>query len=317
MEPQQLPLWPGITPRPAALASDGEPPNLRQCMASFLATRRLKRKTRRRYGWTFKHLIAYFGDALPTSNLDVEAFINAQPTLRPASINALYRDTRALLTWSAKRLGTFDAGAGTDRPHWDRPLPEILSPQQVATLITQAPRRERALFAFALDTGARLSEIAGVRRSDITRRVARDGSTRYDVKLRGSPGDGGDWALKTGERVVPLSATAAEFLIGVGAGDLLWTSTSLKHSLRGTPLSSNGIQLAIRRCTRKLLGREYGPHALRHTFATMFLRKGARIATLQRILGHKKIETTLIYVQLLTEDIAEEHGQYSPIANRP
>lgn len=47
-------------------------------------------------------------------------------------------------------------------------------------------------------------------------------------------------------------------------------------------------------------------HTGRHTFATMFLRKSRNIAVLQKLLGHSKIEQTMIYAHVLTEDIEQE-----------
>ncbi len=47
-------------------------------------------------------------------------------------------------------------------------------------------------------------------------------------------------------------------------------------------------------------------HTGRHTFATMFLRRTKNITALQKLLGHTKIEMTLVYAHILTEDIVEE-----------
>ena len=41
-----------------------------------------------------------------------------------------------------------------------------------------------------------------------------------------------------------------------------------------------------------------GPHALRHTFATNYIRAGGGVRQLQVILGHQRIETTMVYVHL-------------------
>ena len=47
-------------------------------------------------------------------------------------------------------------------------------------------------------------------------------------------------------------------------------------------------------------------HSSRHTFATMFLRKGGKVQVLQQLLGHSKITQTMKYVHVLTEDIEQE-----------
>jgi site-specific recombinase XerD len=47
-------------------------------------------------------------------------------------------------------------------------------------------------------------------------------------------------------------------------------------------------------------------HSSRHTFATIFLKRTKNLAALQKILGHSKIEQTMIYAHCLTADIAQE-----------
>ncbi len=57
-----------------------------------------------------------------------------------------------------------------------------------------------------------------------------------------------------------------------------------------------------------------GTHIFRHTFAVNFLRRpGAQLAHLQRILGHTDIRTTAIYLQFVTEDLAEGMRQVGSI----
>jgi Site-specific recombinase XerD len=45
---------------------------------------------------------------------------------------------------------------------------------------------------------------------------------------------------------------------------------------------------------------------LRHTFATIALRKGMNLMALQRVLGHKDIKVTQIYVHLMVDDLKRE-----------
>ncbi len=46
---------------------------------------------------------------------------------------------------------------------------------------------------------------------------------------------------------------------------------------------------------------------LRHTFATIFLQKGASLAALKKILGHDRLSTTEIYLNLTDHHIVEEY----------
>jgi site-specific recombinase XerD len=162
-----------------------------------------------------------------------------------------------------------------------------------------------------LDTGARLHEAAGVTRADIAETVSLNGDAVYTVRLRGATDAHGRRHSKTGERVVPLSTVAARLLIGIGDGAALWTSTREPH---GT-LTQHGLQVLVKRATRRTLGRTVGPHALRHTFATMYLRNGGDLESLRRIMGHTSLATTAVYLHLVTDDLSAKHAQFSPVAH--
>jgi len=56
------------------------------------------------------------------------------------------------------------------------------------------------------------------------------------------------------------------------------------------------------------------PHVFRHTFATMYLRKGGQSLALKEILGHESIQTTEKYVHLQPADLLAQHEQYSPLS---
>ena len=58
---------------------------------------------------------------------------------------------------------------------------------------------------------------------------------------------------------------------------------------------------------RARLSVEVTPHVLRHTFATSFLQKGASLAALKKILGHDRLTTTEIYLNLTDHHIIEEY----------
>ena len=69
---------------------------------------------------------------------------------------------------------------------------------------------------------------------------------------------------------------------------------------QGKPLTHYGVKEVFLRLFEKagIGGKKAGPYAIRHTFATWYLRNGGGVRQLQEILGHQSIETTMIYVHL-------------------
>ena len=60
-------------------------------------------------------------------------------------------------------------------------------------------------------------------------------------------------------------------------------------------------------CERLGIGAPEGFHGLRRTFARNYLRQGGNLIYLQSALGHARIETTRIYVEVETEDLKQTH----------
>jgi integrase/recombinase XerD len=61
-----------------------------------------------------------------------------------------------------------------------------------------------------------------------------------------------------------------------------------------------------RLANRAQISRPVTPHVLRHTFAVSAVQKGISLPALQRLLGHDRLTTTEIYLNLSPEDVVRE-----------
>ncbi len=166
---------------------------------------------------------------------------------------------------------------------------------------TFAGLRDYALICFFLDTGARPKEAFSLVPADINLRA---------MEARILAG-----VSKTGvSRTLPIfdtTATAIRRLLEVrhpAWGD----NVPAFCSTEGTPMRNDtwGDRLEV---YSKLLAVKFHPCALRHTFATQFLRNGGNALALQRLMGHSTLDMTKRYVHLTQVDVATEHAMASPL----
>ena len=177
--------------------------------------------------------------------------------------------------------------------HERRPV-DFLTEQEAIALIaapdvaTWIGRRDRTLLLLAIQTGLRLSEIASLRRRDVTTGVgAHVRCTGKGRKMRCTPLRRDVAAVITQWlREVPVDAAAPLF-----------------PSARGAAISADAIQRIVARHARSagrtcpsLAAKKVHPHTLRHTAAMDLLRRGVDQTVIALWLGHESTSTTQIYV---------------------
>ncbi|MHB1007526.1 MAG: tyrosine-type recombinase/integrase [Chloroflexota bacterium] len=241
---------------------------------------------------TYAHrlgILAREAPDLPTTPAELERVLGTQRHLAPESRVDLWRSWRRFYHWAHDRHPAIPLVAqALERPRTRNRLPKALSRAQITRLLAlPLSRRDRAIITLALDTGARLGELHGLAWADV------DDATGC-VRLSG----------KTGERWIPVSKTARNLLAGL---KLPWRS---QH----TTLTPGGIAQLITRALRRAGVNTGGPHTLRHTMARHYLLAGGDLVSLQRILGHARIETTRIYLEMDTRDLVDQHSKFGLFA---
>lgn len=138
-------------------------------------------------------------------------------------------------------------------------------------------------------TGLRITEMCGLKIEDVK---AHKGKPYFHFRGK-----------RDKERIVPLTQTGADVLDAYLAQEkpTTWLFPTLNY---GNPISPHGV----RRHTRKIaetypMLEGLSPHVLRHTYATMALRKGVDLKSLQNLLGHESIQTTSRYLHPSIEDL--------------
>ena len=193
-----------------------------------------------------------------------------------------------------------------ENPKLPQYLPEVLSQEEVASLLAQPDMaeksgvRDRCALELLYAAGLRVSELCQLRLADLD---LQGGLVR--VFGKGAK-----------ERLVPLHQLAQNLL-----ADYLrqWRplfsprDKSLLVSRQGRGLSRQYIWRIIKKYALDAgIRRPISPHTLRHSFATHLLEGGADLRAVQMLLGHADISATEIYTHVQAERLRGIHRQFHP-----
>ena len=192
-------------------------------------------------------------------------------------------------------------------------LPDVLTLQEIDDIINAVDlskregQRNRAILEVLYSCGLRVSEVCGLRLSDL---YLDEGFIRVTGK--------GDK-----QRLVPISDRAVAELeayfvdrnmipIKKGYEDFVFISERLKK-----PLS----RIMVFHFIKELVGlvgikKNVSPHTFRHSFATHLLEGGANLRVIQAMLGHESISTTEIYTHIDRVRLREEIILHHPRNNK-
>ena len=210
-----------------------------------------------------------------------------------------------------------DPGALVSTPRRDVRMPAHLSESEMDALLS-APaldnplgRRDRAILELFYASGLRLSEVVAVDVDDVNL------SARM-VRVRGKGGK---------PRLVPFN-TATSTAIREYLKDRVklveqrrpLTSRhryrdALFVNYRGSRLSVRSVDRIVRRYVAATSTRTgISPHALRHSFATHLLQRGADLRAIQELLGHARLSTTQRYTHVNAAQLLEVYRKSHPRA---
>ncbi len=222
---------------------------------------------------------------------------------RPLSARSLVRRRAACMTFLRWMVRTHRLEALPTRlprsPRVPRVLPRVLSQTELERIFeTWIPSglrdwTEKAMLELFYSSGVRLSELAGACWEDLD-------TTRGWLRVTGKGNR---------ERLAPVGRSALRALDSyrdelrrarVDPGSVMFVGRS------GRALSVRTIQRMVRERLRHLgpSAPQY-PHALRHSFATHLLERGATLRDVQELLGHRSLVTTQVYTHVSVRHLRE------------
>ena len=157
-------------------------------------------------------------------------------------------------------------------------------------------QREKALIEMFYSTGCRVSEMARLQKADVDFR-------KGEVHLFG----------KGSKHRISYINAKAEVALKKYLLQRIDDNPSLFVSERKPykPLAKEGIEAIIKKIgERSGIGRRVYPHLIRHTTATDALERGMNVAEVQKILGHEKLDTTMIYAKICQENVKFDHKRF-------
>jgi integrase/recombinase XerD len=259
--------------------------------------------------WLERHA---YKSLLAAERTDVEAFLAAQfqSKAKIASINRRLSTLRRFYRLHAAQATiAADPTLRVRSPKLPRSLPRNLSEDQVAALLgapdTETPLglRDRAMLETLYATGLRVSELVGLKLSQVS----------LDMGVVRVLGKGNK------ERLVPLGEEAIDWLKRYCAtaraelgGDA--KAEAVFVTARRGPMTRQAFWQLIKRhaATAGIARAALSPHTLRHAFATHLLNHGADLRVVQLLLGHSDITTTTIYTHVARERLKQLHHRHHP-----
>jgi len=189
-------------------------------------------------------------------------------------------------------------------PKLDKPLPKFLSEEEITKFIEMPPldkemgRRDRAILETLYSAGLRVGELVGLNVEHVD----------FISNIVKAAGKGKK------ERLVPIGDQALKALQNY-LDTRKHKSSAMFLNKNGTRLSDRSVRTIVNKYIRAAsLNINISPHALRHSFATHLLDRGADLRSVQELLGHVNLSTTQIYTHVSTDKLKKVYDKAHPRA---
>jgi site-specific recombinase XerD len=237
------------------------------------------------------------GAVTPTDILDYKAHLRTVQRRQAATVNRRLAALRKFFLWAqgTGRITELPTAAVKGVPSAPR-VPKSLAKREVDRLLREAEKagnkRNLAILLTLRHTGLRVGELCNLRLGDI-----RISERKGTLLVRSGKGDK--------DRIVPLNNDVRQALEAYQQVRPTVSDDHLFIGQRGEPLQTDAVQLLVRKYAQRAGLQGVTPHILRHSFAKHVLDAGEDLATVSRLLGHERLETTALYTEPTARDLEE------------
>lgn len=237
------------------------------------------------------------------THLMAEAKSNSTISRSAASIKSLYRYL------VSKKLAEENIATDIELPKVTRKEPMVLTDREIERLLEQPDttelkgQRDKTMLEILYATGIRVTELVSLRLDDVS-------LTNGFIKVK----------KKNSERHIPLGNLAVKCLKEYidKVRPLLIRSEEEKTlfiNTNGQKMTRQGYWKILKQYKDQAkIDKDITPHTIRHSFAVHMLENGAEIKTVQELLGHTDVASTMLYTQIAHMGIKDEYMKSHPRA---
>ncbi len=237
------------------------------------------------------------------NHLIAEGKSNSTISRSTASIKSFYR---YLVN---KKLAEVNIADKIEVPKVDRKEPLILTEKEIERLLEQPDlselkgQRDKTMLEILYATGIRVTELISLRLEDVN-------LTNGYIRVK----------KKNSERHIPLGNLALKCLkeyINKVRPLLIRTEEekTLFINTNGQKMTRQGYWKILKQYKEQAkIDKDITPHTIRHSFAVHMLQNGAEIKTVQELLGHTDVASTMMYTQMANMNLKDDYFKSHPRA---
>ena len=248
---------------------------------NFINQQRSKH-TKRAYAADLRRFIDFVDGREVDDALVIEWRESLVAGLKNASAVRVFNTVRSYYNWAEIEPNPFRRVKAPQKASgW---TPQFPSESEIDAVISVCDSSVGRVILNLLNNGLRAQEVCDLKGSDITYDEDEEG---YLIRVTGK---GNKIRLVPATDETELSLTNLDLLHG-------------RDERLFDGLNTRAIYRLVDRCARLAKVKGMHPHAFRHSYATRLTRAGVPVPVLQKLLGHKRMDTTGIYVNLDTSDL--------------